>query len=141
MTDLPSAGDVTRLAAGVEALSRSTRDNTDAIARVTVTARRQRFGLVLTAIGLVADLILSGLFVYQHIQQSCTNVRSQQFFDAEIGKVAGQIVGEQQKLHGVRMILRREGVTGLAEYVRGEEQWIAASRHYLETIHSIKDHC
>jgi hypothetical protein len=113
MTDLPSAGDVTRLAAGVEALSRSSRQNTDAIARVREDADRRlgrhRFALTLTVVGLLIDLAISALF--------------RLFFAAEVNKVSGQV-------DGLHMIVHGQTVPGLRHFIH-------ASDNYLDHIHRL----
>lgn len=108
--------------------------------------RRHRIALVLTIIGLALDLALSGLFIFQHIQQNCFNTRSANFFNAEQMKVNGQISGEKRQLTGVQEILkgtRASSIKGLNDFEAGTQIWISRSEKYLNTIGKLiqNNHC
>lgn len=107
--------------------------------RLVTSRRRHRLALVLVAIGLTVDLILTILIVrlfseqehFNH-RQECTNARSQAFFGAEQAKVAGQVAG-------LRELKNSDG--DRAKALEGFNKFIDASQHYLDTIGAIRDRC
>lgn len=119
----------------VAALATETKANTEGEARLDRGQRRHRFWILLTILGLALDLALSGLFVYQHYQQDCTNSTlrqrqsiNQRNFRAEVDKVAGQVAGLKK--------IRTAG-GNQAQAFAGFDQFIKASETYLVTIGQI----
>lgn len=121
----------------VAVLATETKANTEAEVRLERSQRRHRFWILLTIVGLALDLALSGLFVYQHYQQDCTNSAlrqrqsiNQRNFRAEVDKVAGQVAGLKK--------IRSAGANQ-AQAFAGFDQFIEASETYLVTIGKIND--
>lgn len=134
------------LGAKVDALRVEVAENNRNLHELRVARRRHRLALILTTIGLAMDLALSGLFIYQHVKQDCTNGRAMQFFAAEIRKVNGQIKGENQQLTGLHEMLggsHAQVMQGFQDFTDGTATWIAQSRHYLRTIEHLlaTHHC
>jgi hypothetical protein len=90
--------------------------------------QRHRAALIAATIGLVLDLVISGVLIYQKERQDCTNSRSREFFAAEVRKVQGQVAGltEIQK----NPTDRKKGNDGF-------NQFISASEGYLREIHNL----
>lgn len=91
--------------------------------------RRQRVALMLTIIGLCADLVLSVLIVISYHRMACTQdslqarqVYNERNFTAEYAKVSGQIKGVDQ--------IRSDPAGGI-------DQFKAASQRYLDQITAI----
>lgn len=96
------------------------------------TSRRHKVAIIVSAVGLIADLLLSGVFITQHYRQNCVNDRSQAFYRAEYAKVSGQVQGLNLMTTGTQAAARK-----------GFEQFRTASESYLVGIKDLqkKYHC
>jgi hypothetical protein len=135
----PASSDVQELISEVSYLAKSVKDGGAEVSRLRVAyeqmahaLRRQKVALIISIIGLCLDLALSGLFLYQHERQSCTNRRSDAFFKAEFNKVQGQVDGLKELM----------GANGNQAKAReGLDQFITASQTYLDKIHGFQTQC
>lgn len=135
-------GHVAELAASVQTLNRTVGIYSEEISRLNRRQQRTKFALTLTVLGLILDVALSGLLMYQHTVQTCFNARAQQLFNAEFQKVSGQITGELTQRNAVVQIIRGgDPRGGLAQFEHGTDQWITASRTYLSKISHIQGNC
>jgi len=120
--------EVEELTLAVGDLSEQLKKTSKELAQIKRSNSRHRMALIAASIGIVLDLMLSGLFIYQHEKQVCTNNRSQRFFAAEVKKVNGQVEGLQEI---------KRNPTDPAKVSEGFNQFIDASQHYLDTIHTL----
>lgn len=110
--------------------------------QLNISSKRHRRWIAVTIIGLVIDLALSLLFLYQHAQQGELNDRlncqnrdlslrqdySTRSFEAEVAKVVGQVDG-----------LKKIGsATTKAEGRAGFNEFIEASQHYLDVTTALQ---
>lgn len=130
--DSPTASDVanlqrevSRLALAAAQLGKDQRMLSGQLAAAVRSVRRMR--LMLVVLGLVvlvtAGTAVSGVYLLR--QQHCVNGRSARFFAAEQAKVQGQVDGLTK--------LRAAG-GNRAKALKGFDQFIDASQHYLDTI-------
>lgn len=129
--------DPTQLLDSVHRLTDWVEDNAAATHRLASSLRRHRVALWLTIVGLVLDLGLSALFIYQHRVQSCQTSQlkfrqtiSQRSFQAEYSKVTGQV-------KGLRMIQLGSNGADQAKVLAGFKEFIDASEKYLVQIAAI----
>jgi hypothetical protein len=132
-------GNVSANARQMRALEESNDKLKESNARLVTSRRRHRIALILVALSLAVDLVLTILVIHLlreqngiNDRQACVNRRSQSFFAAEHDKVAGQVAGLQEL---------RSADGDRAKALEGFNRFITASQHYLDTIGSIKDRC
>lgn len=135
-------GEVRALATAVQ----DSRETMDALTasneRLGVASKRQRRWIAVTITGLVADLALSLLFIYQHARQGELNGRfdcqagnlslrqdyNTRSFNAEVAKVTGQVEGLKQIRNATDRAAARAGF----------DQFIVASEHYLDVTTALQ---